>query len=82
MGGGAGFIQSTPGVYLHGVEPAWYQAREHTLTLGLLHRLVLQERVVVFDEHLVQVKVSSSVTPVNFQVVVPSAVDCCGVLHL
>lgn len=65
MCGGAGFIQSAPGVHQDRVEPARYQVREHTLTLGLLHRLVLQERVVVFDEHLVQVEVSGSVTPVN-----------------
>lgn len=82
MGGGAGFIGPTPGADKHRVEPAWHQAAEHTLVLRLKERFVLQEHIVVFDEHLVQVEVSGSVTPVHLQIVVPSSMSRCWALHL
>lgn len=82
MGGGAGFIGPAPGADQHRVEPAGHQAAEHTLVLRLKERFVLQEHVVVFDEHLVQVEVSGSVAPVHLQIVVPSGVSGCRALHL
>lgn len=82
MGGGAGFIFPAPGVHQHGVESAGHQTVKHTLVLCLQHRLVLQEHVIVFDEHLVQVEVSGCMTPVDLQVVVPGSVDCRRVLDL
>jgi len=82
VGGGAGFILPAPGVHQHRVEPARYQACEHTFALRLQHCLVLQKGVVVFDEHLIQVKVAGSMTPVNLQVVIPSTVGRRGALHL
>lgn len=82
VGGGAALILPTSGVHQYGVESAGHQAVKHTLALSLRHCLVLQEHVVVFDEHLVEVKVSSSVMPVNLQVVVPSSVGRCRVLDL
>lgn len=82
MCGGAGLVVSTPGAHQHRVESAGNQAGKHTLVLRLENRLVLQEHVVVFDEHLVQVKVSGRVTPVHLQVVVPGGVGRRGVLHL
>lgn len=82
MGGGGGLILPAPGADQHRVEPAGHQAGEHALVLRLQDRLVLQEHVVVFDEHLVEVKVPGGVTPVHLQVVVASSVCRCRVLHL
>lgn len=82
MGGGAGFVFPAPGADQHRVESSGHQAVEHTLVLRLQNRLVLQEHVVVFDEHLVKVEVSGGVTPVHLQVVVPSSVSRRRVLHL
>lgn len=82
MGGGNGFVLSAPRGHQHCVESAGHQAGEHTVVLRLWHRLVLQEDVVVLDEHLVQVEVSSSVTPIHLQVVVRSIVGRCGALDL
>lgn len=82
MGGGTGFIFPTPGADQYRVEAARYQAIKHTFILCLQDCLVLQEHVVVFDGHLVEVQVSSSVAPVHLQVVVTSSVSGCRVLHL
>lgn len=82
MGGGGGFIFPAPGADQHCVESAGHQAIKHTLVLRLENRLVLQEHVVVFDKHLVEVEVSGSVTPVHLQVVIPSGMGRCRVLDL
>lgn len=82
MGGGAGLVLPAPGAHQHRVEPAGHQAGKHTLALRLQNRLVLQEQVVVFDEHLVEVKVSCGLTPVHLQVVVPRRVGGGRVLDL
>ncbi len=82
MGGSAGFVFPAPGADQHRIESAGHQAIKHTLVLRLQNRLVLQEHVVVFDEHLVEIKVSSGVTPVYLQVVVPSGMGRCWVLDL
>lgn len=82
MGGGAALIFPTSGVHQYGVESAGHQAVKHTLAHSLRHCLVLQEHVVVFDKHLVEVKVSGGVMPVNLQVVIPSSVGRCRVLDL
>lgn len=82
VGGGSGFVLPAPGAHQHRVESAGLQAVKQTLVLRLQDRLVLQEHVVVFDEHLVEVKVSGGVTPIHLQVVVPSGVGRCRVLDL
>lgn len=82
IGGGAGLILPAPGADQHRVEPAGHQVGEHALVLLLRDRLVLQEHVVVFDEHLVEVEVSGGVTPVHLQAVVTGAMSRRRVLHL
>lgn len=82
VSGGAALIFPTSCVHQHGVEPAGHQAVKHALALSLWHRLVLQEHVVVFDENLVEVKVSGGVMPVNLQIVVSSPMIGCWVLDL
>lgn len=82
VGGGTGFVIPAPGADQHRIESAGNQAVKHTFILRLQNCLVLQEHVVVFDEHLVEVKVSGSVTPVHLQVVVPSSMGRCRVLDL
>lgn len=82
VGGGTALVSPAAGVDQHGVESARHQAGEDTLALCLWDCLVLQEHVVVFDEHLVGVKVSSRVMPVNLQVVVSSCMRRCRVLDL
>lgn len=81
MGIDAGLVLAAPGAHQHRVEPAGHQAGEHALVLRLRNRLVLQEHVVVFDGHPVEVEVTGSVTPVHLQVVVTGGVSRCRVLH-
>lgn len=82
VGRGAGLVFPTPSADQHSVEPAGYQASEHTLIEHLGNRLVLQQHVVVLDEDLTEVKVTSGALPVHPQVVITSCVVGCRVLDL
>lgn len=72
MSGGTGLVFSAPSADQHSVKPAGYQASEHTFVERLGHHLVLQQDVVVLDEDLTEVKVTSGASPVHPQVVISS----------
>lgn len=82
VGISACLVAPAPGADQNRVEPPGHEVGEHALVLRLWDRLVLQEDVVVFDGDLVEVQVSCSVTPIDFQVVVSGGMRGCWVLHL